>query len=83
MRTLSEIRTLSPGMMRAKEQPEGPHLQEEPVKSTGIRWIRYDERARTLETIHISAGERGIELALKTSDLIAISGGTYVKATDG
>lgn len=37
-----------------------------------------DERARELETIHISAGERGVEIALKTADLVALSGARYV-----
>jgi hypothetical protein len=32
-------------------------MQEEPVKSTGIRWIRYDERARTLDVAYINSGE--------------------------
>jgi Cys-tRNA(Pro)/Cys-tRNA(Cys) deacylase len=40
-----------------------------------------DERARELETIHISAGERGIELALKTADLVAVTGADFVRAT--
>lgn len=43
--------------------------------------ILIDERARSLETIHISAGERGIEIALKTADLVALSGAKHVTAT--
>ena len=39
------------------------------------------QRARDLETIHISAGERGVELALRTADLIATSGARFVPAT--
>jgi Cys-tRNA(Pro)/Cys-tRNA(Cys) deacylase len=39
--------------------------------------ICIDERARLLETIHISAGERGIEIAMKTADLVAVSGAKY------
>ena len=42
--------------------------------------IFIDERARTLETIHISAGERGIEIALRTADLVALTGAKYVTA---
>jgi Cys-tRNA(Pro)/Cys-tRNA(Cys) deacylase len=42
--------------------------------------VLIDERARDLETIHISAGERGIELALRTADLVAFSGAKYVRA---
>jgi Cys-tRNA(Pro)/Cys-tRNA(Cys) deacylase len=43
--------------------------------------VLIDERARGLETIHISAGERGIEIALRTADLVALSGARYVVAT--
>jgi hypothetical protein len=32
-------------------------LHEEAVKSTGIRWIRYDERARTLDVAYVNSGE--------------------------
>jgi hypothetical protein len=32
-------------------------LHEEAVKSTGIRWIRYDERARTLDVAYMNSGE--------------------------
>jgi hypothetical protein len=32
-------------------------LSEEAVKSSGIRWIRYDERARTLDVAYVSSGE--------------------------
>jgi Cys-tRNA(Pro)/Cys-tRNA(Cys) deacylase len=38
-----------------------------------------DERARIVETIHISAGERGVEIALRTADLVALSGALYVR----
>lgn len=40
-----------------------------------------DQRVQTLQTIHISAGERGIEIALKTTDLVAVCGAKYVAAT--
>lgn len=43
--------------MRANERLEGPVLPEESVQSTGIRWIRYDERARTLDVAFVSSGE--------------------------
>ena len=42
--------------------------------------IFIDERARMLDTIHVSAGERGIEIALKTGDLVALTGAKYVTA---
>jgi hypothetical protein len=32
-------------------------LHEEPVRSSGIRWIRYDERARTLDVAYVNSGE--------------------------
>lgn len=32
-------------------------MHEEAVKSTGIRWIRYDERARTLDVAYVNSGE--------------------------
>ncbi len=44
-------------MMAPTDQLEGPFLQEEPVKSTGIRWIRYDELARTLDVAYENSGE--------------------------
>ena len=43
--------------------------------------VLIDERARNLETIHISAGERGIEIVMRTADLVVVSGGRYVRAT--
>jgi Cys-tRNA(Pro)/Cys-tRNA(Cys) deacylase len=43
--------------------------------------ILIEERARLLDAIHISAGERGIEVALKTADLVALTGAKYVAAT--
>lgn len=32
-------------------------MHEEAVESTGIRWIRYDERARTLDVAYVNSGE--------------------------
>jgi hypothetical protein len=32
-------------------------LQEEAVNSTGIKWIRYDESARTLDVAYVNSGE--------------------------
>jgi Cys-tRNA(Pro)/Cys-tRNA(Cys) deacylase len=43
--------------------------------------IFIDERAGSLEMIHISAGERGIEIALRTADLVVVAGAKYVAAT--
>jgi Cys-tRNA(Pro)/Cys-tRNA(Cys) deacylase len=41
--------------------------------------VLIDERARDLATIHISAGERGIEIALHTADLVSLSGARHVR----
>ncbi len=32
-------------------------MSEQAVKSSGIRWIRYDERARTLDVAYVNSGE--------------------------
>lgn len=42
--------------------------------------ILIDERARMLNSVHISAGERGIEIALRTADLVALTGAKYLTA---
>jgi len=43
--------------------------------------ILIDERARTLETIHISAGVRGMEIELRTEDLVRLTNARYVPTT--
>jgi Cys-tRNA(Pro)/Cys-tRNA(Cys) deacylase len=40
-----------------------------------------DDAARSLERIHVSAGQRGIDVELKTADLVAITEATFVEAT--
>ncbi len=40
-----------------------------------------DGRARTLDRIHISAGQRGVDLELSTADLVALTDATFVEAT--
>ena len=42
--------------------------------------VLIDERSRALETIHVSAGERGIEIALRTADLVALTFAKYISA---
>ena len=32
-------------------------MNEEAIKSSGIRWIRYDESARTLDVAYVNSGE--------------------------
>ena len=32
-------------------------MHDEAVKSTGIKWIRYDESARTLDVAYVNSGE--------------------------
>lgn len=43
--------------------------------------IYIDARASGLDTIHISAGERGIEIALKSTDLVRLTSAKYVATT--
>lgn len=40
-----------------------------------------DEAARSLEMIHISAGQRGIDLELRAADLVALTSAKFVQAT--
>jgi len=40
--------------------------------------VLIDERALGLETVHISAGERGIDISLNAADLVAVSGARCV-----
>ncbi len=40
-----------------------------------------DEAARALECIHLSAGQRGIDLELRVADLVAVTGAAFVEAT--
>jgi Cys-tRNA(Pro)/Cys-tRNA(Cys) deacylase len=40
--------------------------------------ILIDERARELDEIHVSAGVRGVELALSVDDLVGVTGARYV-----
>jgi Cys-tRNA(Pro)/Cys-tRNA(Cys) deacylase len=43
--------------------------------------VLLDERARSLDRIHISAGSRGIDLELAVVDLVAVTGARFVQAT--
>jgi Cys-tRNA(Pro)/Cys-tRNA(Cys) deacylase len=43
--------------------------------------ILIDEHARTLPEIHVSAGLRGVEIALAVADLAAVTGARFVRAT--
>ena len=45
--------------------------------------IVLDERACTLEQIHISAGQRGVDVCLAVNDLIAVTNAKVVCATEG
>jgi Cys-tRNA(Pro)/Cys-tRNA(Cys) deacylase len=47
------------------------------VRKQGFE-ILIDERARALEEIHVSAGVRGVELALRVDDLVLVTGARYV-----
>lgn len=44
-------------MMDTDAVREGTRLNEEAARSTGIRWIRYDEHARTLDVAYVNSGE--------------------------
>jgi Cys-tRNA(Pro)/Cys-tRNA(Cys) deacylase len=43
--------------------------------------VLIDQRARKLDIIHVSAGARGMEIALRTADLVSLSAARYVRAT--
>lgn len=43
--------------------------------------VLLDETARALDTIHVSAGQRGIDLELRTADLVAATKAGFVDAT--
>ena len=45
--------------------------------------IRIDEPALALDQIHISAGQRGVDLQLSAQDLIALTNAKIVRATSG
>jgi Cys-tRNA(Pro)/Cys-tRNA(Cys) deacylase len=72
-------------MATQKEAERLTGMQAGGISVLGLRGAAFevliDERARDLETIHISAGERGIEIALRTADLVTVSGARYVSAT--
>ena len=42
--------------------------------------VLIDESARAIDTIHVSAGARGIDLALRTEDLVAVTVAAWVVA---
>ena len=43
--------------------------------------VLIDERARSLERIHVSAGARGMDVELAVSDLAALTGANFVRAS--
>lgn len=44
--------------------------------------ILIDDRARPLDEIHVSAGVRGVEVALAVDDLVAVTGARFVRLRD-
>lgn len=43
--------------------------------------VLLDETARHLDRIHVSAGQRGIDLELQVDDLVALTSATFLEAT--
>ena len=43
--------------------------------------VLIDEAARSLETIHVSAGARGMDVELAVADLVRLTGASYTMAT--
>lgn len=43
--------------------------------------VLVDERARSLEKVHVSAGARGVDVELPVEDLLRLTGGKFVKVT--
>ncbi len=41
-----------------------------------------DDAARGIETIHVSAGARGIDLGMRVEDLVAVTGARFVRACE-
>jgi Cys-tRNA(Pro)/Cys-tRNA(Cys) deacylase len=42
--------------------------------------VLIDDRAQSLERVHISAGARGLDIELALSDLVALTGSRFVRA---
>jgi Cys-tRNA(Pro)/Cys-tRNA(Cys) deacylase len=42
--------------------------------------VLIDESARTIDTVHVSAGARGIDLALDVGDLLSSTNARFVRA---
>lgn len=55
------------------------------ISALGLRKPTFDvfidEAARSLERVHVSAGERGIDLELAVDDLARLTGARFVRAT--
>jgi Cys-tRNA(Pro)/Cys-tRNA(Cys) deacylase len=71
-------------MVPAPEQLTG--MQAGGISALGLRKpgfeILIDERARTLPEIHISAGVRGVDVALAVADLAAVTGARFVRSAE-
>jgi Cys-tRNA(Pro)/Cys-tRNA(Cys) deacylase len=48
---------------------------------SGAFEVLIDERAASLDRIHVSAGQRGIDLALSPADLIALTSAKAVRTS--
>ncbi len=72
-------------MATQREAERMTGMQAGGISALGLRKpgfeIMLDERARSLERIHISAGVRGTDIDLRVDDLVAVTGARFVSAT--
>jgi Cys-tRNA(Pro)/Cys-tRNA(Cys) deacylase len=80
-----DAKKLRMATLREAEQLTG--MQAGGISALGLRKperfeIFIDESARERKTIHVSAGVRGIDLALRTADLVTVTGARTVRARE-
>jgi Cys-tRNA(Pro)/Cys-tRNA(Cys) deacylase len=78
-----DVKKLRMASLREAEVLTG--MQAGGISALGLRKperfdILIEDSARQQEFVHISAGVRGIDLALRTSDLVTVTGARYVRA---
>jgi Cys-tRNA(Pro)/Cys-tRNA(Cys) deacylase len=72
-------------MAKQREAEDLTGMQVGGISALGLKQparfdILLDETARTLISIHISAGARGVDLELKVEDLVSATGAEWVRA---